>query len=82
MQADSYIQPYQFEPYAAENRSTDDSSDQEESVDCEHGCRLDCIEEPSSGEHFSFSTFLCLLFLLLLVLFCFVFHSGRRSGIL
>ena len=35
------LQPYQFVPYAAENRSTDDSSDQ---VDCEHGSRLDCIE--------------------------------------
>ena len=39
------LQPYQFEPYTAENRSTDDSSDQEETpVDCEHGSRLDCIE--------------------------------------
>ena len=32
------LQPYQFEPYTAENGSTDDSSDQEETpVDCEHG---------------------------------------------
>ena len=38
------LQPYQFEPYAAENRSTDDSSDQEEAVDCENGSRLDCNE--------------------------------------
>ena len=31
-------QPYHFEPNTAENRSTDDSSDQEETpVDCEHG---------------------------------------------
>ena len=39
------LQPCQFEPYTAENESTDDSSDQEEMpVDCEHGSRLDCIE--------------------------------------
>jgi len=39
------LQPYQFEPYAAENRSTDDSSDQEETpVDYGHGSHLDCIE--------------------------------------
>ena len=39
------LQPYQFEPYTAENGSTDDSSDQDEMpVDCEHGSRLDCIE--------------------------------------
>ena len=39
------LQSYQFEPYTAENRSTDDSSDQEETpVNCEHGSRLDCIE--------------------------------------
>ena len=38
-------------PHAAENRSTDNSSDQEETpVDCEHGSRLDWIV--SSGEHF------------------------------
>ena len=38
------LQPYLFEPYAAENRSNEDSSDQEETVDCEHSSRLDCIE--------------------------------------
>ena len=39
------LQLYQFELYTAENGSTDDSSDQEETpVDCEHGSRLDCIE--------------------------------------
>ena len=38
-------QPYHFEPNTAENRSTDDSSDQEETpVDCQHGSRLDCIK--------------------------------------
>ena len=35
------LQPYRFVPYAAENRSSDDSSDQEETpVDCEHGSRF------------------------------------------
>ena len=39
------LQPYQFEPYTAENESNDDSSDHKETpVDCEHGSRLDCIE--------------------------------------
>ena len=39
------LQLYQFELYTAENGSTDDSSDQEETpVDCAHGSRLDCIE--------------------------------------
>ena len=39
------LQPYQFEPCTAENESTEDSSDQEETPeDCEHGSRLHCIE--------------------------------------
>ena len=40
------LQPYQFESYAAANRSTGDSTDQEETpVDCEHGSHLDCSNE-------------------------------------
>ena len=43
------LQPYQFEPYAAENRSADYSTDQEETpVDCEHGVTWTV----SNGEHF------------------------------
>ena len=39
------LQQYQSEPHAAENRPTNDSSDQEKTpVDCEHGSRLNCIE--------------------------------------
>ena len=39
------LQQYQSERYAAENRSTNDSSDQEVTpVDCEHGSRLNSIE--------------------------------------
>ena len=39
------LQTYQFEPYTAENESTDDSKDQKETpVDCEHGRHLHCIE--------------------------------------
>ena len=39
------LQLYQSEPYTAENNSTDDSSDQENTpVDCEHGSHLHCME--------------------------------------
>ena len=39
------LQPCQSEPYTAENSSTDDSSDQEETaVDCGHSSRSDCIQ--------------------------------------
>ena len=39
------LQPYQFEQYTAENRSTDYISDQEETpVDCEHVSSSDCIQ--------------------------------------
>ena len=41
----SKLYDLQFEPYTADNESTDGSSDQEETpVDCEHGSRLHCIE--------------------------------------
>ena len=57
------LQSNQFEPYTAENRSTDDSSDYEETpVDCEHGSRLDCIECERFGCCFLSSSFFLFFF--------------------